>query len=169
MTAPTPSIDPELGATLRRLKLGRVLDTLPERLALARSQKLSHAEFLQLVLADETTRRDAASVALRAKSAGLDWSMTLEHWDDTTAVNFDRQMWNELCSLRFVEDAHNAVIMGPVGVGKTFLATALGHIAIRRRFSVHFERADRLHNDSLQHGSTTVTKSRSANCCVSTC
>ena len=35
--------------------------------------------------------------------------------------------------------------MGPVGVGKTFLATALGHIAVRRRHSVHFERADRLH------------------------
>ena len=34
--------------------------------------------------------------------------------------------------------------MGPVGVGKTFLATALGHIAVRRRRSVHFERADRL-------------------------
>ena len=34
--------------------------------------------------------------------------------------------------------------MGPVGVGKTFLATALGHAAIRRRYSVHFERADQL-------------------------
>lgn len=47
-------------------------------------------------------------------------------------------------SLRFVESGHNAVIMGPVGVGKTFLATALGHIAVPRRFSVHFERCDRL-------------------------
>jgi DNA replication protein DnaC len=36
------------------------------------------------------------------------------------------------------------VIMGPVGVGKTFLATALGHAAVRRRISVHFERCDRL-------------------------
>jgi DNA replication protein DnaC len=147
MTAPgpTPSIDPELSATLRRLKLGRLLDTLPERLALARSQKLSHAEFLQLTLADEVTRRDTSSTQLRAKAAGLDRTMTLEHWDDTTAVNFDRQTWNELCSLRFIDDAHNVVIMGPVGVGKTFLATALGHIAVRRRLSVHFERADRLH------------------------
>src|SRR5262249_19884618 len=39
---------------------------------------------------------------------------------------------------------HNALIMGPVGVGKTFLATALGHAAVRRRFTVHFERSDRL-------------------------
>ena len=47
--------------------------------------------------------------------------------------------------LRFVEQARNAFILGPVGVGKTFMATALGHIACRRRISVHFERADRLH------------------------
>ena len=47
--------------------------------------------------------------------------------------------------MRFVDQARNAFILGPVGVGKTFLATALGHIACRRRISVHFERADRLH------------------------
>jgi DNA replication protein DnaC len=82
---------------------------------------------------------------LRAKAAGLDKTMTLESWDDTTAAGFDRRMWNELCSLRFVDDAHNVIIMGPVGVGKTFLATTLGHIAVRRRLGVHFERADRLH------------------------
>jgi len=51
---------------------------------------------------------------------------------------------HELCSLRFIDGGHNAVIIGPVGVGKTFLATALGHAAVRRRYSVHFERCDRL-------------------------
>jgi len=51
---------------------------------------------------------------------------------------------DELFSLRFVADGRNAIIMGPVGVGKTFLATALGHAAIRRRHSVHFERAGQL-------------------------
>ena len=61
-------------------------------------------------------------------------------WDDTAAVTYDRQTWAELCSLRFVDGGHNVVIMGPVGVGKTFLATALGHAAVRRRYSVHFER-----------------------------
>jgi DNA replication protein DnaC len=47
--------------------------------------------------------------------------------------------------MRFVDEARNVFILGPVGVGKTFLATALGHIACRRRIGVHFERADRLH------------------------
>lgn len=139
-----PVVTPELKALLRRVKLGRCLDTLPERLALAHTGGMGHAEFLELVLADEVTRRETTSAERRSHAAGLDASMRLERWDDTAKVGFDRAIWNELVSLRFVESGHNAVIMGPVGVGKTFLATALGHIAVRRRHSVHFERCDRL-------------------------
>jgi DNA replication protein DnaC len=137
-------VTPELKALLRRVKLGRCLDTLPERLTLAQTGGMGHAEFLELILADEVTRRETTSADLRARAAGLDPSMRLELWDDTAKVSFDRAIFNELVSLRFVESGHNAVIMGPVGVGKTFLATALGHIAVRRRHSVHFERCDRL-------------------------
>jgi DNA replication protein DnaC len=142
MTAPT--VTPELKALLRRVKLGRCLDTLPERLALAQTGGMGHAEFLELVLADEVTRRENTSADRRAKTAGLDPTMTLDRWDDTANITYDKATWNELCSLRFVEAGYNAVVMGPVGVGKTFLATALGHAAVRRRFSVHFERCDRL-------------------------
>ena len=140
----TPTITPELKALLRRVKLGRCLDTLPERLALASTGGMGHAEFLELVLADEVTRRENTSADRRARTAGLDPAMTLDRWDDTAKITYDRAIWTELCSLRFVDPGHNAVVMGPVGVGKTFLATALGHAAIRRRFSVHFERCDRL-------------------------
>jgi DNA replication protein DnaC len=138
----TTVVTPELKSLLRRVKLGRCLDTLPERLTLAAQQQLSHHEFLELVLADEVTRRDVTSAQLRARNAGLDASMTLDAWDQSAKVTYDDHVFSELCSLRFVDAANDAVIMGPVGVGKTFLATALGHIAIRRRYSVHFERAD---------------------------
>ena len=139
-----PMIDAELAATLRRLKLGQVLHTLPERLALAKTNKLTHAEFLQIVMSDEVTRRDTASATVRAKTASLDPAMTFDRWDATAAVTYDRKLLDELASLRFLDGANNVIIMGPVGVGKTFLATALGHTAIRRRHSVHFERADKL-------------------------
>jgi DNA replication protein DnaC len=144
MTAPAPTVSPELSSLLRRVKLGKALDTLPERLALARSRDLGHAEFLELVLSDEVTRRDTHSADLRARTAGLDPAMLLEHWDDTTKLTYDRAILDELVSLRFIQAAHNALILGPVGVGKTFLATALGHAAIRRRHTVHFERSDQL-------------------------
>lgn len=140
----TPAVTPELKALLRRVKLGRCLDTLPERLALATTAGMGHAEFLELVLSDEVTRRETTSADRRARTAGLDPTMTLDRWDETTKITYDRATWTELCSLRFVDAGHNAVIMGPVGVGKTFLATALGHAAVRRRRSVAFERCDRL-------------------------
>jgi DNA replication protein DnaC len=139
-----PDITPELKALLRNVKLGRCLTTLPERIALAATSQMSHAEFLELVLADEVDRRERTSADLRARAAGLDPAMTLDRWDDTAKVTYDRRIWRELTSLRFVEAGHNALIMGPVGVGKTFLATALGHAAVRRRITVHFERCDRL-------------------------
>jgi DNA replication protein DnaC len=137
-------VSAELRQTLRTLKLGKMLDTLPERLTLARQQQLPHADFLQLVLADEVSRRDAKSAQLRARAAGLDPMMRLDTWDETAAIRYDRQLWNELCSLRFLDGPHGALLLGPVGVGKTHLASALGHIAIRRRRSVLMTRADRL-------------------------
>src|SRR6266567_3588668 len=131
----TPALsDPvsgDLKQILRALKLGRLLDTLPERLTLAKQQHLAHADFLELVLADEVSRRDTNSAALRARAAGLDAGMRLESWDTTAAVRFDQQLWNELTSLRFLDGPHGALVLGPVGVGKTHLATALGHIAVR--------------------------------------
>jgi DNA replication protein DnaC len=142
MSAPTPVLSAELKTLLRGVKLGRCADTLPERLALAKARDMGHAEFLELVLADEVTRRETTSASLRARAAGLDPDMCFENWDDTTKVTYDRQVFDELCSLRFIDAGHNAVVMGPVGVGKTFVATALGHAAVRRRYSVLFCRTD---------------------------
>jgi DNA replication protein DnaC len=142
--APAPTVTPELRQLLRRLKLGKTLDTLPERLALARTNKLGHAAFLELVLADEVDRRDRTGTARRAAAARLDPTMTLDTWDDDTTVTYDRALWAELTTLAFVEHHHGAFILGPVGVGKTHLAHALGHIACRRRLRVHADRADRM-------------------------
>lgn len=71
-------ISPDLKAVLRRLKLGRLLDTLPERLVLARQQKLPAQDFFLLVLSDEVSRRDAQAATLRAQKAALDPAMQLE-------------------------------------------------------------------------------------------
>jgi len=132
----TDSISTDLRTVLRRLKLSRILDTLPERLALARQQKMPHQDFLLLVLQDEASRRDGQAATLRAQKAQLDPKALLEVWDETAKVSFDHSLLNELASLRFLETHHHVLIVGPVGVGKTFLAHALGHIACRRGHSV---------------------------------
>jgi DNA replication protein DnaC len=129
-------ISQDLKDALRRLKLSKILDTLPERLALARQQKMPTQDLLLLVLRDEISRRDSQSATLRANKAKLDPDAQLEKWDPTAKVTFDKALLNELASLRFLETHHHVIIVGPVGVGKTFLAHALGHIATRRRFAV---------------------------------
>ena len=143
MTLADP-VSPDLKRHLRTLKLGQLLATLPDRLTLARQNKLPHADFLELLLSDEVTRRENGSAARRARAAGLDPDMRLDTWDPSAAVRYDQQLWNELVSLRFAEAAHGALILGPVGVGKTFLATTLGHIAVRRRLTVHMATAGQL-------------------------
>ena len=141
---PPPPIDADLKKLMRALKLGRMLDTLPERLALAKQQSLPYADLLSLVFADEVERRDRTSADLRSRAAKLDPAMRLESFSSDSPVRYDKELWNELCSLRFLDDARGALILGPVGVGKTHLASSLGHIAVRRRHSVRFLRADQM-------------------------
>ena len=136
MSPLTDPLGPDLKATPRALKLGKLTATLPQRLTLPRQNNMPHAAFLQLVLPDEVARREAGSITLRARNAGLDPAMRTETWDPTASVRYDQQLWNELVSLRFLDGPHGALILGPVGVGKTHLATALGHIAVRRRRTV---------------------------------
>ena len=138
------SLEPDLVALLKRLKLGQVLPTLPDRLALARAQKLDYAAFLTLVLADEVQRRDNLALERRLLSAGFEERVTLEQFDWSTPIQLDRRHLNELFSLQFLQQKEHVLLIGPVGVGKTFLAQALGAAATRAGHSVLFRRADLL-------------------------
>lgn len=142
MDTKTVSINPELTVALKRLKLGRIADTLPERLVLAEKQEMSFEDLLLLIITDEIARRDNAAADNRADEAGLDPSMRLELWDKTAKVSFDKRVLAELVSLRFLETHRHVCVLGPVGVGKTFVASALGHIACRHGYHVKFARAD---------------------------
>ncbi len=137
-----PVISAELKTALKKLKLGHIITALPERMVLAEKQNLSFEESLLLVLSDEVSRRESSSCTRRAAKAGLDPEMVMERWDPTSKVRYDKRVLAELMSLRFVEANRNAVILGAVGVGKTFLANALGHVATRHGYNVSITRAD---------------------------
>ena len=65
-------------------------DTLPERLSLARTRQLSHVNFLELLLSDEVSRRDARSATVRAALAGLPPLMRLDTWNEHENLTYDR-------------------------------------------------------------------------------
>lgn len=140
----TNPLDIDLRAALKKLKFGKMLDTLPERLAIAKQQKMGHQELLLLILHDEISRRESAAAASRSERAHLDPEMQLERWDSTAKVNYDKDVWNDLVTLRFLDEHAHVAIVGPVGTGKTFLAHALGHVAARRGHSVLAISADQM-------------------------
>jgi DNA replication protein DnaC len=129
---------------MKDLRLGQLLPTLAERIALAEKNELPIEDFLLGLFTDEIERRRSASASRRADSAGLDPDMVFDRWDKSAKVTFDRRVLQELTSLRFVEAQRNVVVLGPVGVGKTFVANALGLVACRSAFNVRMHRADAL-------------------------
>jgi DNA replication protein DnaC len=134
----------ELKQTLRRLRLSGMLFTLPERVAYAKGQKLSYEEFLELVLDDEIERRDQGMIERRIRQGALDPDQTIERFEWDAPIAMDRQRVSDLFTLSFVANHENILICGPVGVGKTYLANALGHTAVRRGLGVLMIRAQTL-------------------------
>jgi DNA replication protein DnaC len=155
-------IRPSLKTVMKRLKLSGLLATLPDRVAYARKTKLAELDFLELVLQDEVDRRDQKNLSLRLTRAGFEEEQTLEGFDWNAPVTFDRERVKDLFSLGFLERQEDAIFLGPVGVGKTFLAGALGHAACRAGYDVVFLRADRmfqlLHQSRADHSTEKVLR-----------
>ncbi|MGD0679551.1 MAG: ATP-binding protein [Polyangiaceae bacterium] len=144
MATQTPRLNSELVDALKRLRLGRIALSLPERLVLADKQEMAFDDLLLMILTDEIARRDNTAADNRANEAGLAPSMRLELWDKTAKVSCDKRMLSELVSLRFLEAHRHVVVLGPVGLGKTFIAQTLGHIPCRHGYRVRFTRADEM-------------------------
>lgn len=134
----------ELKPLLKRLKLGAMLHTLPERLTLARREQLDYADFLQTLLSDEVSRRDNRRMEVHLQKAGFEEICRLEDFDWSAAITIDRRLLNAAFTLEFIHRHEHVLFLGPVGVGKSFLAQALGYAAVRAGYSVRFIRADDL-------------------------
>jgi DNA replication protein DnaC len=136
--------DHQLQTTLRTLKLSGMLETLEARLAQARAGELGHVEFLQVLCEDEINRREAASLVKRVRQARFEATTTLEEFDFAYNTKIPAATIRDLAALRFVDRAESVIFHGPVGVGKTFIAQALGHQACRAGHTVVFTKTSRL-------------------------
>ena len=132
----------ELAPLLKSLKLGAMLDTLPERIALARRDQLDYASFLEIILADEISRREHRRIETRLHRAGFEETCRLEDFDWTASITLDRRLLDAACSLEFLHKREHVLLVGPAGVGKSFLAQALGYAAVRAGHTVRFSHAD---------------------------
>lgn len=134
----------QLETTLRSLKLSGMLDTLESRLAQAHAGELGHVEFLQTLCEDELSRRDAAGIVRRVRAARFEQLCAMEDFDFNVNPKIPAALIRDLATLRFVEAGESVILHGPVGVGKTMVAQALGHQACRRGYSALFTKTSRL-------------------------
>ena len=137
----------QLENKIRLLKLNGMLDTLELRLSQAQKDNLGFIQFLELLLEDETQHRANKKLASRIHKARFEEEKSLEGFDFTFNPKIPSQHIHDLATCRFIERKESIVFCGPVGVGKTHLAEALGHQACRQGYSVLFIKASRLLSD----------------------
>ena len=121
----------ELTPLLKRLQLGPMPATLPARIALARREQLDYASFLEIILSDEVNHRAQRRIELHINGAGFKETCRLEDFEWLASITLDRRLLEAAFSLEFLDQHEHVLLMGPTGVGKSFLARALGYAAVR--------------------------------------
>jgi len=116
----------------------RDLQTNPE------SQALDHPEWLGLLLDYEATARQQKRFERRLRAARLRQAACVEDVDYRAPRGLDRALFLKLATNDWVRERRNLLLTGPCGVGKSFLACALGHKACRDDLSVLYYRVPRL-------------------------
>ncbi|MCL0065570.1 IS21-like element helper ATPase IstB [Dehalococcoidia bacterium] len=136
-------------ATLNSLKLFGMAKDFEERLNSPPHAELSHAEFIGLLVQDEKTYRDNRRLKRLLRNARLRQPACLEDIDYRHPRGLSKQVMLELSSTRWLDAHRNVLITGPTGIGKSYLACALGNFAARTGYTVLYVRAPRLF-ESLQ-------------------
>jgi len=126
---------------LSRLKLSGILEHLDIRLEQATKGKWSYTEFLLNIFQDEIERRDFHTLALRLKKSNLDPQKRLDAFDFSLIPSLSEQSIKQIALCDFLKKKENILFLGPTGVGKTHLAHAIGHEAVRKNYSVYTERS----------------------------
>jgi DNA replication protein DnaC len=131
----------QLREHLAYLKLGAVAEQLAAALEQAETDKPSYTRFLHDLLAVEVTATEQRRLDGRLRFASFPAHKTLEQFDFDAQPTLDRRLVSELATLRFVEEKSNVLLIGPPGVGKTMLATALGLKAVHAGYRVYYTTA----------------------------
>ncbi len=134
----------QLQPRLKRLKLGGMLQTIELRLDQAHQEKLGHLEFLELMLEDEIQRRANKALARRIQRARFEETQTLSDFDFAFNPKVPAAQIRDLATCGFIERRESVLLVGPVGVGKTHIAQAIGHAACMQGRSVLFDKTARV-------------------------
>jgi DNA replication protein DnaC len=129
---------PQLEPMLKQLRLSGILDSLEARNRQAIESKLAYTDFLAALIQDEVARRDQRQFAQRLRRAQVRNDKTLERFDFNHSPTLNHAVIADLATCRFVTEHAPVLLAGPIGTGKSHLAQALGHCALRQGYDVLF-------------------------------
>lgn len=148
-----------MNATLREqlkdLRLSGLSQSLDVRLQEAKASKLDHAEFLELILADELVVRRDRQIERRTKAAAFRDQKSIDDFDFEFNTSVKRKQIYDLAAGDFVRKHHDAILVGPPGVGKSHLVQSIGRQLIRDGFTVYYRSIfdcvrDFLHDEAFE-------------------
>lgn len=132
---------------LRQLGLAGMARAFEELTDNSRGAELDHAEWLGLLLDRELADRQDRRLRARLRYARLRHNAAVEDVDYRTTRGLDRALFQKLAQGNWIREQQNLIMVGPSGVGKSWLACALGHRACRDNLSVLYQRIPRLFSD----------------------
>jgi DNA replication protein DnaC len=138
------NMDGQIGNKLKQLRLTGMLQTLPMRIKQAEESNAGYEDFLMTLIEDEYERRQAGRLLKRLKTAGFEEGKTLEGFDFRFNPQIPAKKIKQFANCVYIENRENIFLVGPVGVGKSHIAQALGHIACRMGYDVLFARAAKM-------------------------
>jgi DNA replication protein DnaC len=139
VSGPTPY--QQLREDLAQLRLGAIAEHLPSALEAAERDKPPYTQFLADLIALEVAADTQRRLDGRLRFSKLPARKTIEQFDFTAQPSLDRGLVHDLATLRFIAEKANVLLIGPPGVGKTMLATALGHQAVQAGYRVYYTTA----------------------------
>jgi DNA replication protein DnaC len=128
----------DLTPALKQLRLSGILDSLEARNRQAIDGQLAYTEFLALLIQDEVARREQKKFASRLRRASFRAQKTLDAFDFSRMPGVNRGQIADLATGRYLDEKAPVLIVGPCGTGKSHLAQALGHCAVRQGRDVLF-------------------------------
>ena len=130
---------PQLIPLLKQLRLSGILDSMESRNRQAIEEKLAYTQFLALLLQDEMARRDNRKFATRLRRASFRNDKTIEGFDFSFNHEIPVSLVMDIATCRFIEEQNPVLITGPTGTGKSHIAQAIGHEALRKGYDVLFQ------------------------------
>ena len=144
---------------LAQLRLSAFRAALEEQLHNSQYVDLTFEDRLGLLVDRECTNRDNNRLQRHLKAARLPLPATIEDLDLSPSRGLDRRLVLQLAQGEWMPQHLNILVLGPTGVGKTFLACALAHAACRHNFKVRYQRTSRLlHQFALSHADGSYPK-----------